>query len=115
MGLGERVSVQEAMAGHPKLHPRGPQCHGWGLRHPSHLRVRHVTVGTEQTAWILEGEHLPWEGVYLLEAWAPPSLAVFFPEARDLLHPLHLLHLLFPLPPLGLASLGALSRGGQST
>lgn len=57
-------------------------------------------------AWILEREHLPWDGVYLLEALA------LFPEVRD---PLHLLDLLLPLPSWGSASLGALSRGRQST
>lgn len=43
-------------------------------------------------AWVLERKHLPWEGVYLLEAFA------LFPEARDPLGPLDLLDLLFPCP-----------------
>lgn len=67
MRLCECVSVQEAMAGNPQLYSRGSQGHGWGLRHPSHLWVRHGTVGTEQTAWTERG------GVCLLGVLDPPT------------------------------------------
>lgn len=55
MRLCEGVPVQEAVAGHPQLYSRGSEGHGWGLRHPSHLWVRHGTVGKEQTVWTQKG------------------------------------------------------------